>query len=163
MRPDDAHPDERCRQRGLVSLDTMVSSGFLLIALVAVFDFGRMYYFQTRLTQAVDRVGAFAASGNTLDDPLSPDGRLSRTESISAMIRELSGLEDLASADVDVRYIGHAGVLMSGAGGPGDIVTVSASYRFGLFAPYVAILFDDGVCELTATTAFRNDWISQAS
>ena len=145
---------------GIVSIEMAMSSVMFLAALLAVFDFGRMYFFHSRLTHAVSQATRFATAGNTLEDPLDPGTNLSRTESIALMIRELSGFSDLGDVDIDIVHIGPSGVTLVGAGGPGDVVTVTASYRLGIIAPYLAPIFEEGVFELSAATAFRNEELS---
>jgi hypothetical protein len=149
----------RSGQLGIVSIEMAISSVMFFAALLAVFDFGRMYFFHSRLTHAVSQATRFATAGNTLEDPLEPGTNLSRAESISLMIRELSGFSDLGDADIEIVHIGPSGVTLVGAGGPGDVVTVTANYRIGIIAPYLAPIFEAGVFELSAATAFRNEEI----
>jgi len=134
-----------------------VSSVLLLAALLAVFDFGRMFYYQSRLKYAVSQSTRFATTGNVLDDPNEPGSSLSRAQSIVVMIKQLSGFTGMADSDITIESLGASGAITPGAGGPGDVVSVTANYRIGLVAPYLSPLFDGGKWAFSATTTFRNE------
>jgi len=144
-------------QRGSVSIEMAVSSLLFFAALLAVFDFGRMFYYQSRLKYAVSQSTRFATTGNVLDDPNEPGSSLSRAESIATMIKQLSGFSGMSDADITIVSFGAGGAVVPGAGGPGDVVSVTANYRIGLIAPYLAPLFDEGRWAFSATTTFRNE------
>jgi Flp pilus assembly protein TadG len=150
-------------QRGAVSVDLAVSSLMFLVALVAVFDFGRMYYYQSRLTYAVTQSARIASADNIIDDAVDSAANLSRADSIVLTIKQLSGFDGLSEADIDVISLGAGGATIAGAGGPGDVVTVTATYRVDVIAPYLSALFDDGAYEFSATTTFRNEELPEAT
>ena len=150
-------PRRSSRQRGVVSIEMAISSVLFFATLLAVFDFGRMYFFQSRLKYAVSQATRFATTGNALEDPLNPGTPLSRAESIVVMIRELSGFGDLTDEDIDIIHLGAGGVMLPGAGGPGDVVTVTANYEIPMVAPYIGAIFPDGRFAFSAATTFRNE------
>ena len=51
---------------------------------------------------------------------------------------------------------------MAGPGGPGDVVTVRASYRVEVISPYLYRFFDHGIYEFEALTSFRNEEYPEA-
>jgi Flp pilus assembly protein TadG len=144
-------------QRGAVSVEIALASVLFCATLLAVFDFGRMYYYQSRLKHAVSQATRFATTGNTLEDPDNPGITLSRVDSILLMIRQLSGFAELPSEDVTIVAISSGGTETPGAGGPGDVVTVTVQYRVDILTPYLAPLFDQGQYHFSATTSFRNE------
>jgi len=144
-------------QRGAVSIEIAVSSVVLFASLLSVFDFGRMYFYQSRLKYAVSQATRFATIGNVIEDPNNPGSDLSRADSIVVMIRELSGFVDMADGDISVVSLAGDGSQVPGAGGPGDVVSVTATYRIAVVAPYLSALFDEGSYEFSATTTFRNE------
>ena len=143
--------------RGSVSIEMAVSSLLFFAALLAVFDFGRMFFYQSRLKYAVSQSTRFATTGNVLDDPNEPGSSLSRAQSIVVMIKQLSGFSGMEDADITIVSFGSSGAITPGAGGPGDVVSVTASYRIGLIAPYLSPLFANGKWAFSATTTFRNE------
>jgi hypothetical protein len=144
-------------QRGVVSVEIALASVLFCATLLAVFDFGRMYYYQARLKYAVSQATRFATTGSMLEDPDNPGNTLSRVDSILLMIRQLSGFAELPSEDVTIVAISPGGAETAGAGGPGDVVTVTVQYRVELITPYLAPLFEDGLYQFSATTSFRNE------
>src|SRR5579872_3666138 len=59
---------------------------FLLI--FAVMDFGRMFFVQVNVQQAVQEAARFASTGNHLANPSSPGNNLSRVASIVQMAQQ---------------------------------------------------------------------------
>ena len=129
--------------------------------LLAIFDFGRMYHCQSRLKFAVSQATRFATTGNTVEDPSQPGQQLSRAASIKTMIRQLSGYE-IPDADIDISSIDGAGATVPGAGGPGDVVSVTSTDRVDVVAPLLSSMFEDGRDDFSATTSFRNEEFPQA-
>lgn len=145
------------RNHGSVSVEMAISSILFFTALLAVFDFGRMFYYQSRLKYAVSQSTRFATTGNVLENPDQPGSALARAESIVVMIKQLSGFAGMSDSDITIVSFGSDGAVNAGAGGPGDVVSVTANYRVSLIAPYLAPLFDQGRWEFSATTTFRNE------
>lgn len=143
-----------------VLIETVLASIVFSMLLFATFDFGRMYYYQSKLQRAVAQSSRFATTGNTLDDPDKPGVALSREDSIVHMIKMLSGISDLAPADVQIASMTRTGTLVPGVGGPGDVVTVSVHYRVNVLAPFLHAVFPGGQYEFTASTTFRNDSVA---
>jgi TadE-like protein len=146
----------RNRQKGAVIAEFAIGSVVFLMSTIAIFDFGRMYHYQSRLKFAVSQATRFATTGNTLEDPDHPGTQLSRADSIVAMIRQLSRF-DIPDGDIDVEATSSSGAVVAGAGGPGDIVTVTAHYQVRVIAPYLSVLFPDGEFHCSATTTFKNE------
>jgi len=143
-----------------VFIETMLASIVFSMLLFATFDFGRMYYYQSKLQRAVTQSSRFATTGNTLDDPDKPGVALSREDSIVHMIKMLSGISDLAPGDVQIASMTRRGTLVPGVGSPGDVVTVSVHYRVDVLAPFLHAVFPGGQYEFTASTTFRNDSVA---
>src|ERR1700674_2134342 len=66
----------------MVEFAIVVPLFFFLI--LAVLDFGRMFFLQMNVQQAVDEAGRFASTGNHLPDLKNPGQNLSRVNSIIA-------------------------------------------------------------------------------
>ncbi len=147
----------RNREHGAVLIETALASVVFAMLLFAIFDFGRMFYFQSRLQHAVSQSTRFATTGNTLEDPNNPGTQMSRVDSIVIMIKQLSGIEGFAADDIQINTVAPDGTLIAGAGAPGDIVTVSATWRIPIVAPFLGAMFPGGLYQFTATTTFRNE------
>ena len=147
----------RNREHGAVLIETALASVVFAMLLFAIFDFGRMFYFQARLQHAVSQSTRFATTGNTLADPNNPGTQMSREDSIKSMIKQLSGIQGFGPNDITINTIAPDGSLIAGAGAPGDVVTVSATWRIPVVAPFLSALFPGGQYQFTATTTFRNE------
>jgi hypothetical protein len=82
---------------------------------------------------------------------------MSRNDSIVYLVKSLSRLKDIESADISIKALDAAGQVSDGAGAAGDVVTVSATYRVPLVAPYLVGAFANGRYEFTCSTSYRNE------
>src|ERR1700676_2424935 len=100
----------------------MVAPIFFLL-LFAVMDYGRAFFVQMNLQQAVLDAARFASTGNHLPDPKNPTQNLSRIQSIIATVKD----EAVGVPGVNPQNLQVSSVLggSNSAGGPGDTVTIS--------------------------------------
>jgi Flp pilus assembly protein TadG len=145
----------RNTQRGSLVVETALVGSIFIMMILGVMDFGRIYYCRSTLKYAVSQGARFATTGGTLED--ANNEVLSREDSIIYLIRQLAGFSDLVPEDIDVTATTSGGTTVAGAGGPGDVVTVRASYRVEVISPYLYPLFDEGTYEFEALTSFRNE------
>jgi len=115
----------------------------VLLLLAGIFEFGRHFYTRLTLRHAVTEAARFAVTGNTLID--SRTGQpMSRATSIVQVIVDRAN--DL---DVDVSRIRLTP--------PGQIVQVSATYRYRFVMTPIARFFGPGFVDFTVTTAMLNE------
>ena len=103
----------------------------ILLLLTGIFEFGRHYYPRLTLRNAVAEAARFAVTGRTLLDP-DTGQPMTRAESIVQVI-----LDKARGLAVDVNNIQ---INPSDGGLPGQVVTVSATYRYTFFFNPVATL-----------------------
>lgn len=134
--------------RGGTLVEMAVCLPIVILMMMGIFEFGRLYYTRVTVQHAVREAARFAVTGNTMDDPDSGDP-LTRAESIKRVIREQA--QDL---DVDVDRI-----LLDPAdgGGPGDVVRISAGFTYRVVAPGIQSLFPGGLYDFTVSTAMINE------
>lgn len=147
----------RQSNRGAVVVETALGSVVFFALLFGVFDFGHVFYCESTLKYAVSQAARFGTTGNTLPDEDNPGIRMSREDSIVAVIRDLTGFDDIDPSHVTVSSVSGSGAPVAGAGGPGDVVTVRARYGVELISPYLSILFSDGVYRFEVLTTFKNE------
>jgi hypothetical protein len=147
-------------ERGTVTIEVAFASVLLLALVLGIVDFARMHFCRSRLQYAVSQATRFAVIGNSLPNPGNPSQQLSRGDSIVHLIRNLSGLPNIQSSDVSISSINANGQSAAGPGGPGDVVTVLATYRVPLVAPYLASAFENNEYEFQCVTSFRNEEFS---
>jgi Flp pilus assembly protein TadG len=149
------HP-YRARRFGLLRGQVMVE--FILVAplyfllIFAVMDFGRMFFVQMNVQQAVQEAARYASTGNHLPDPNNPGQNLSRVSSIIAEVQQAAIGANVTNVQVS-SLAGGAG----SAGGPGDTVTVSLTTNLALMTPMVASFFPNGTYTFISSATFKNE------
>jgi len=118
----------------------------LMLALGTV-EMGRHYYVRLTMQHAVSEAARFAVTGNVLADTSGTP--LTRAQSITELIRRRAST---LNVDVDGIAIDPAD-----GGGPGDIVTVTASFGFDFIAPWFRGLVPNGSLDFSASTALKNE------
>ena len=131
------------------------SCRFFFFLLFAVLDYGRAFFVQMNLQQAVQDAARFASTGNHLPDPNNPNQSLSRVQSIMAMVQS----EAVAVPGVNPQDLQISSVLggTNNAGGPGDTVTLSLTTNLPLMTPMIGLLFPNGDYTFTSCATFKNE------
>lgn len=149
-------------QHGGAVIEAALAITVFFAMVVGVVDFGRVQFVRSNLQHAVSQSTRFAAIGSSLEDPNAPGTQLAREASIVHLIREISGFGDIDASDVKIAALTPAGAELVGAGGPGDVVTVAATYRVTLLALFINFAFAGGLYEFNCRTSFRNEEFSSA-
>ena len=129
----------------------LVAPLFFLLLFVVI-DFGRMFFLQMNLQNAVGEAGRFASTGNHLPDPNNPGQTLSRGASIIAEVQQSALSVNITNIQISSLKGG-----IGSAGGPGDIVTVSITTQVPLMTPIVARFFTNGSYSFTVSATFKNE------
>lgn len=119
----------------------------LIFLFFGVVEFGRYYFARLTMQHAVAEAARFAVTGNVLPDTLG--NPMSRAQSIVEVITRNARELDM---DVDRVTIDPAD-----AGGPGDVVQVSASFTFHFIVPGYTKLTPDGKLDFQVSTAMKNE------
>lgn len=134
----------------LVEFALVVVMFFMLV--FAVIDFGRLFFIQMTVQNAVQQAGRFAATGNHLPDPNNPGNKLPRVDSIIATIQQA-----VVGANITGISISSLKGGPGSAGGPGDTVTVSVTTDVDLMTPLIAPFFPNGIFGFTSSVSFKNE------
>jgi len=124
----------------------------------AVMDFGRMFFVQMNLQQAVQEAARYASTGNHLPDPNNPGQNLSRVASIVADVQQMAIGASVSNVQIS-SLAGGAG----SAGGPGDTVTVSLTTNLPLMTPMVSVFFPNGTYTFTSSATMQNEPFSPSN
>jgi len=135
-------------QHGQSAVEFVLAVPIILLLLSGIFEFGRHYYTRLTLRHAVAEAGRFAVTGNTVVDTTTGQP-MTRANSIISTIIERAG--DL---DVDVSQIT---LTPPDGGGPGEVVTISATYRYRFVLVPIARLFGPGYLDFTVSTIVLNE------
>ncbi len=118
----------------------------------AIFDFGHLFFVEMDVQNAIQEAARYGSTGNHLPDPKHPGNTLSRATSIidtlenDAMGVNISSIQ-VASLD------GGSG----SGGGPGDMLTVSATVNMPLITPLIAQMFPNGQYTFNASITVKNE------
>jgi Flp pilus assembly protein TadG len=138
------------RGNTLTEFALVVPLFFLLM--FAICDFGRLFFVETTLQNAVRQAGRYAVTGNHQPDPKHPGQNLSRVNSIVAVAQSAAIGMDISNIKVS-STVGGSG----SAGGPGDTVTVSLTSNIRLITPLVSIFFNNGIYTFTVSVTMKNE------
>ena len=147
----------RRSMRGQSLVEFAMIAPLFFFLLFGVVDFGRLFFVQMTLQNAVRQAGRFAITGNHLQDPKNPGQNLSRVNSIIKIATEAS-----AGLDISGITISSAKGGPGSAGGPGDTVTVSITDNLKLITPIIAQFFPSGTYRFTVGVTFKNETFSPA-
>jgi Flp pilus assembly protein TadG len=150
-------PQRRSACAGMIVVEFAMASIVVFMLIFGILDFARVHFSRSRLQYAVSQSARFATVGATLDDPNNPGTKMTRQDSILYLVKKLSCLPGIGNSDIKITAKNSAGQTSNGPGGPGDIVTVEATYRVKLVAPYLGPLFTNNLFTFKCGTSFRNE------
>ncbi len=147
------HPFCRSRSEEGQSLVEFALAFSLFIFLVfAVFDFGHLFFVVMDVQNAIQEAARYGSTGNHLPDPKNPGKTLSRVTSI------INTLEDDA---IGVQFSNIQITSLNGGsgsgGGPGDMLTVTATVNMPLMTPVIAQMFPNGKYKFNASITIKNE------
>ena len=140
--------------KGQTFLEFAMVAPLFFFLVFAIFDFGRLFFVQSNLEEAVYEAGRYASTGNHLQNPNSPGQTLSRIQSITDTAEQAAlGL----GANITNISISSLNGGPGNAGGPGDTVTVTLTAALPLMTPFVSQFFPGGVYTFTSSASFKNE------
>lgn len=129
----------------------------LLLLLMAIFEFGVLFWVNMTMQHAVREGARYAITGRDDLDP-NPDesGIKLRPAAVLEKIRSSTqGLYDSVVKGYSVTDPG--GDALAGFGGPGQIVVIHLQCSWPLLTPLVRPFFNDGIYTFTVSSAMRNE------
>jgi Flp pilus assembly protein TadG len=149
-------------KRGQSAVEFAIVGGLFFFLILAVLNYGWLFFAQMNVQQAIDDGGRFASTGNhTTVTTGGVQTTLSRMQSIIDTVQnEISvpGINVQSNLVVcsDLGGCSNAGG-SAPAGGPEDTVTMTLTTSLPLFTPVLASLFSGGAYTFTASTTFKNE------
>ena len=135
----------RMRGQTLVEFATVTVLFFSL--LFAVIDFGRLFYVQMTLQNAVRQAGRYAMTGNHLTGQ-------TRVQSVIAIATQAANGLDVSNIQINGQYCGKT---TCNAGGPGSPVTISLQTNLQLITPVISQFFGPNGYQFTVSVTFQNE------
>ena len=127
---------------------------FLVLALLmfALFDFSHLFFVEMNVQGAIQEAARYGSTGNHLPDPKHKGKYLSRVTSITNTLQ--NNAVGVQFSKIQVSSVN--GGSKSG-GGPGDMLTVSATANMPLCTPLIAQLFPNGIYTFQASITVKNE------
>jgi Flp pilus assembly protein TadG len=141
----------RSEEGGSLVEFALVSMVFLFLTF-AIFDFGHLYFVEMDVQNALQEAARYGSIGNHLPNPSNPGSTLSRVASIIATFE--SDAMGINASNIQVSSLNGG---PTSAGGPGDMLTVSATVTMPLMTPLIAQMFPNGQYTFTASTTVMNE------
>jgi Flp pilus assembly protein TadG len=123
-----------------------------IFLIFAVFDFGHLFFVEMDVQNAIQEAARYGSTGNHLPDPKHPGNSLSRVTSIIDTLKNDAIGVQFSSIQVS-SLNGGAG----SGGGPGDLLTLSATVNMPLMTPLIAQMFPNGQFTFTANITIMNE------
>jgi Flp pilus assembly protein TadG len=123
-----------------------------IVLVFAIFDFGRLFFVEMDVQNAIQEAARYGSTGNHLPDPKNPGNTLSRVTSIINTLKNDAMGVQFSSIQVSSVNGGS-----TSAGGPGDMMTVSATVNVSLMTPIVAQMFPNGQYTFTSSITIMNE------
>lgn len=144
-----------CRSRseeGQSLVEFALAFLMFIFLVFAIFDFGHLFFVEMDVQNAIQEAARYGSTGNHLPDPKNPGNDLSRVTSIiNTFDNDVIGVQ---VTNIQVSSLnGGAG----SAGGPGDMMTVSATVTMPLMTPLIARMFPNGQFTFTVSTTVMNE------
>jgi Flp pilus assembly protein TadG len=139
----------RWNERGSALVEAAIVLPLLLLLLVSILEFGRLFYTKITVESAVRQATRFAVTGNRKADPNDPNKDLARAEAIKQYV-----VEHAPSVKIE-----RTKIILDPAdgGGPGDVVKVRVEHRFEFVTPLIANFFDGGEYNFSYTATMKNE------
>lgn len=141
-------------ERGQATVEYALVVPLIFLLVFGLVDFGRLFFTELTLQYALRAAARYAVTGNHLPNPANPSQMLTRVASIEQVAQRHAMGIDVSGLQISSRSGGVAG---SGAGAPGDIVTLSLTYNLVLMTPIIGQFFPNGVYTFTVSTSFENE------
>ena len=144
-----------CRSRseeGQSVVEFAIVSLLFIFLVFAIVDFGHLFFVQVEVQNALQEAARYGSTGNHLPNPASPGTTLSRVTSIIDTFQQ-----DVIGVQTPSIQVSSLSGGAASAGGPGDMLTVSATVTMPLMTPLIARMFPNGGYTFTTTTTIMNE------
>jgi Flp pilus assembly protein TadG len=137
---------------GQTMLEFAIVAPLFLFLIFGVIDYGRLFFVEISVQDAIQEAARFASTGDHLPDPNNPGGTLSRVDSIIQTAQSAAFGASISNIQISSVQGGQGS-----AGGPGDVVTISLTTNLQLLTPIVAQFFPNGVYTFTSSATIKNE------
>ena len=148
----------KANDSGQTLVEMAISLSLLLLLVMATIDFGYLFSTKVTLQNAVRQGGRYAITGQCI---LAGDGSCSKTRYNSIMQTvEDTSLGRLDASQISITCQDYGGGCPNGAGGPGDVVTITVTYPYHFMTGPIGAFFPVQSYTLTVSSVFKNESFS---
>jgi len=135
-----------------------LSLPIFFILIFGVMDFGRMFFIQENVQQAVAAGARYASTGNHQSGTDPKTGKsYTRVASISNYIQLLAATSIGMGAQLGSLQVSSVAGGSGSAGGPQDIETISMTTTVNLMTPVIKKFFPNGQYTFTSSVTIKNE------
>ena len=146
---------KKANDSGQTLVETAISLSVFLLLVMGTMDFGYLFCTKTTLQNAVRQGGRYAITGQCI---LAGDGSCSKTRynSIMQIVQDTStGI--VKSGEISITCQDKGGGCPNGAGGPGDIVTITVTHPYTFLTGVIKGFFPGKAYTIKVTSSFTNE------
>ncbi|MFZ0660445.1 MAG: TadE/TadG family type IV pilus assembly protein [Candidatus Binataceae bacterium] len=127
----------------------MVAPLFFLL-IFGVIEYGRLFFTQMELEEAVQEAGRYASTGNNTTG-------LTRLASIEAILQQDAVNINVPISNIQISSLTDGVWVAGSAGGPSDTVLIQVTMTMNLLTPMIGKFFPNSQYSFTASTTFQNE------
>lgn len=136
--------------RGQTMVEFAIVAPLFFLLVFALIDYGRLFFTQMEVEEAVQEAGRYASTGNT-------QAGFTRLQSIESVLQQSAASINVPIANIQVSSLSNGNWVQGSAGGPGDTVMIQVTMDLNLLTPMVAQYFPNSKYSFTASTTFQNE------
>jgi hypothetical protein len=139
-------------------IEAAIITPLLLLLTFSIIDFASLFYVYLALENGVSQATRYGVTGNLMDDPNNPGSKLSRDDSMRAVMRQATPTLTLADDAFAFEHMAMGGsAWVGGSGGPGEIQRVTVNYSWTPFDPLFGALLTNGQIALSVDSTMKNE------
>lgn len=139
-------------EEGQSLVEFALALSLFIFLIFAVIDFGHLFFVKMSVQNALQEAARYGSTGNHLPDPNKPGSYLSRVTSIINTLQN-----DAMGVQVSNIQVSSLNGGSGSGGGPGDLLTVSATVNMPFLTPPVAVMFPNGQYTFNASITVKNE------
>ena len=145
---------KKANDYGGALIETAFCLSIFLVFVTGTMDFGHMFSTKVTIQNAVRQAGRYAITGQCIEG--TNGCSINRYSSILQQAENYS-LGMLTASDIAITCTDNGGGCPTLAGGPGDIVTIKATYPYHFMTGPIGAFFTNGMYTLTESASFTNE------
>ena len=143
---------------GQSAVEFALSLPVFFVLICGVMDFGRMFFIQENVQQAIEAGARYGSTGAHQSGTNPATGKsYTRVQSITAYINQQAGAALRMGANLSSVTISSVQGGSSSAGGPQDIETVTATTVVTLMTPFISKFFPNSQYTFTCSATVKNE------